>query len=118
MKTTIRRTMGAASGRMAPDDGLTIRHSRRDDAAALERLAQLDSQRARSGHLLLAEIGDELVAAVAVDGTHAIADPFRRTDHTVELLRLSLAQREGRRSGPRRWARAPRLRPRVPLVRA
>ncbi len=118
MSTTNRSTTETRSVGMAMDDGLMIRLSREEDAAAIERLAQLDSQRPPSGDLLLAEAGGELVAAVAVAGNQIIADPFRRTDHIVGLLRASLARRDGRRTGRRGWARAPRVRPRVLLARS
>lgn len=118
MHTGTRSTMETRTGRGAADDRLTIRRSRAEDAAAIERLAQLDSQRVPSGDLLLAEAGGELVAAVALTGNRVIADPFRRTDHIVELLRLSLAPRDGRRSDRRSWSRLPRVRPLVSLVRS
>ena len=47
------------------------------DLAALDRLAVLDSASPPTGDVLLAEVGDELWAAVAVDTGAAIADPFR-----------------------------------------
>lgn len=101
----------------AVEDGLMIRRSRDEDAAAIERLAQLDSQRAPSGEMILAEAGGELVAAVAVAGNQVLADPFRRTDHIVGLLRVSVAQRDARRTGRRSWSWVPRVRRRVSLVR-
>lgn len=114
MSTTDRSTTETRTVRTATEDGLVIRRSREEDAAAIERLAQLDSQRAPSGDLMLAEAGGELVAAVAVAGNQIIADPFRRTDHIVGLLQASLAQRNARRTGRRSWSRLPR----VSLVRS
>jgi hypothetical protein len=70
--------------------GITIRHSGRDDADDILRLAQLDSTRAPSGEVLLAEAGGELVAAVPLAGGRPIADPFRPTAAIVELLQLAV----------------------------
>jgi hypothetical protein len=113
-----RSTTGTREARTATEDGLMIRRSRAEDAAAIERLAQLDSQRAPTGDLMLAEAGGELVAAVAVLGNQVIADPFRPTDHIVGLLRVSAAQRDARRTGRRSWSRVPRVPRRVSLVRS
>ena len=46
---------------------LRIRQARPADAAALERLAALDSSQVPAGELLLAEVGDELWAAYSDD---------------------------------------------------
>ncbi len=102
----------------ATEDGLMIRRSREEDAAAIERLAQLDSQRAPTGELMLAEADGELVAAVALAGSQAIADPFRRTDHIVGLLRVSVAQRDALPTGRRSWWQVPRARRRMSLARS
>jgi len=56
------------------------------DAAALARLAALDSSPAPQGTVLLAEVGGELWAAVSVDDLHVVADPFRPTGELVWLL--------------------------------
>ncbi len=64
------------------------------DEDALRRLAGLDSARPLAGQKLLAEHGGSLVAAVSIDDGSTIADPFRTTADTVELLRLRAAQLE------------------------
>jgi hypothetical protein len=87
--------------------GVTIRPAFPDDAAALARLAALDSQPLPGGRLLVAEVAGELWAAVVVDGRTAIADPFRPTAEVVALLRA-----RGRQLAPRRRARL-RLAPRT-----
>ena len=85
---------------------VTIRQATASDAQAIERLAALDSTSAPPGALLLAEVGEELWAAVGIDSGTAIADPFRASGDLVELLRL----RAGRLSADRRWTlRRPRL---------
>jgi hypothetical protein len=50
------------------------------------RLAELDSRPVPAGHLLIAETGDQVVAALSMDTGAGIADPFRRTADVVDLL--------------------------------
>ena len=89
---------------------VTIRRSEAADAAAIERLAALDSASAPPGEMLLAEVGDELWAAVGLDGTAAIADPFRPSGDLVELLNFRVERIRRELAKP---ARRPRLLPRV-----
>ena len=102
---------------MGSFDDLTLRLSAPGDALALGRLAQLDSTLYDGSRVLVAEVGDELVAALPLDGGAAFADPFRRSAELVALLRLRLGQMaaaggaspvNGRRDAQRR--RAPLLR--------
>ncbi len=67
---------------------LTIRRAEPRDAGALARLAALDSSHAPVGDVLMAEVGDELRAALSVASGEIIADPFRRTAELVDLLEL------------------------------
>jgi hypothetical protein len=71
---------------------LRIRQADPVDEAAIARLAQLDSAEAPSGQVLVAETGDDLVAALPIGGGRPVADPFRRTAEAVELLRLRARQ--------------------------
>lgn len=71
---------------------IVIRLATPEDVPRLNRLAALDSQRAPRGPMLLAELGGVLQAAVALDGSRAIADPWRRTAELVVLLRLRADQ--------------------------
>ena len=71
-----------------PDMNLTIRRATAADASAVRRLAALDSAFPPTGELLLAEMGDELWAALSVDTGAAVADPFRPSRDLVELLRF------------------------------
>ena len=70
------------------DPAVVIRAARGSDGPALERLAELDSQRPLAGDLLIGERGGELVAAFSPATGRAIADPFRRTADVVALLEL------------------------------
>jgi hypothetical protein len=63
---------------------ITIRNSRPTDAAAIRRLAALDSRPVPTGDALVAEVGGEIVAVRSATG--AVADPFRPTADVVELL--------------------------------
>jgi hypothetical protein len=93
---------------------VTIRPAFPDDAAALARLAALDSARLPAGPLLVAEVEGELWAAVPLAARdRAIADPFRPSGDLVVLLRqrarqLALANRTRRRPPALRWPRADR----------
>jgi hypothetical protein len=70
----------------APPDPIVIRPATAGDAAAIERLAQLDSSPVPAGDLLLAEVAGELRAALRVPDRVVIADPFVPTDGLVDLL--------------------------------
>jgi hypothetical protein len=65
---------------------VVIRAARGSDGPALRRLAALDSADLPGGSLLIAETGDELVAALSVDTGEKVADPFRRTADVIDLL--------------------------------
>ena len=66
-----------------------IRRATIADGDALSRLAALDSARTPKGQVLIAEVADQPHAAIDIDSGKVIADPFRRTDHLVELLSVS-----------------------------
>jgi hypothetical protein len=82
---------------------LTIRRATADDAFALRRLAAIDSAYPPTGDVLLAEMGNELWAAVSIDTGAAVADPFRPSGDLVELLRFRadrVAGHDRSHSGP------------------
>jgi hypothetical protein len=70
------------------NQALTIRRAGLADTDALARLAALDSSAPPRGDSLVAQVGDELWAAVEIDSGSAIADPFRPSADLVELLRF------------------------------
>jgi len=79
---------------------VTIRYGREADAEALARLAQLDSQDAPHGAVLVGEVGGEIWAAVALSDYQVIADPFRPSGELAFLLverARQLRRHEGRR---------------------
>jgi hypothetical protein len=67
---------------------LTIRRATAADEFSVRRLSALDSSSPPTGEVLLAEMGDELWAALSVDTGAAVADPFRPSRDLVDLLRL------------------------------
>lgn len=68
-------------------DALAIRRAGPADAAALRRLAELDSAPSPApGPVLVAEVGGELRAALLLETGAAIADPFHPTAELVSLL--------------------------------
>jgi len=83
------------------DKTLTIRRADAADSSALARLAVLDSASPPTGEALLAEVGNELWAAIEVDSGTAIADPFRPSGELVDLLKLR-ASLIGERKSARR----------------
>src|SRR3954468_3113992 len=87
---------------------LRIRQARHADAAALERLAALDSSQIPTGDVLLAEVGDELWAALSIDDGHHVADPLRPSADAVVML--AHRSRQLRRAPRRRSHGGPRLR--------
>ena len=79
---------------------IMIRRSERYDLPALRRLAELDGRLLPAGSFLLAEIGDELVAAAPLDtDEEPMTDPFRPTGDVRELLRTN-ARRIRRNTAP------------------
>jgi hypothetical protein len=105
--TFMKRILGPTQVVEDHSPALTLRYAVPADAAALDRLAQLDSGHAPRGVVLVAEVGGVLWAAVSVDDHRAVADPFRPTGELVALLverARQLRRSERRRGGmPRLW---------------
>ena len=78
---------------------VTIRIAGPADARALRALEDLDSGRLPAGDVVVAEVAQEIWAAVPVAGGAAVADPFHPSAALVELLVVHAAQL---RSGARR----------------
>jgi hypothetical protein len=84
---------------MTATTDFTIRSARDADADALDRLAQLDSQRPLSGPVLLAEVAGRAIAALGLADGRATADPFLPSAPVVELLRARAQQITARPPG-------------------
>jgi hypothetical protein len=80
------------SGAETPVSRVTLRYSAAADASRLRHLAELDSATPPSGSALVAEIDGRIRAALPLDGSEPIADPFNRGKELIELLRLRAAQ--------------------------
>lgn len=65
-----------------------IRLATAQDAAALRRLAALDSARPLTGRVLIGELAGEPAAALSLKTNAAIADPFERTEELRVYLRM------------------------------
>ncbi len=83
---------------------LTIRRLDLDDAgaAALTKLAELDSHEPLAGPVIGAEVEGRLLAAISIASGDVIADPFSRTSELRALLKLRVAQLQHRRGEHRR----------------
>lgn len=64
-----------------------IRKANEDDQSALQRLAELDSQRPLSAPALIAEIRGLPAAAISLTDGRIVADPFENTAVLRQLLR-------------------------------
>jgi hypothetical protein len=80
---------------------VVIRRATAEDGPALVRLGALDSDRragqaladaAREQDVLVAEVDGHIEAALGLDGSHAVADPFRSTALHLQLLILRARQ--------------------------
>jgi hypothetical protein len=84
----------------------TLRLATDADAATLQRLADLDSQRPLDGPVLIGELHGTPVAALSLTDERAIADPFVPTAHLLATMRV-------RARGLRAVEDMPRLRDRL-----
>lgn len=75
-----------------PVTRVTLRYSSAGDRDRLRHLAELDCARPPSGLTLVAEVDGRLRAALPLDGSDPIADPFHRGCELIELLRLRASQ--------------------------
>ncbi len=75
-----------------PVTRVILRYAGAADRNGLHELAALDSADPPGGVTLVAEVDGRLRAALPLDGTQPIADPFHRGAELIELLRLRAAQ--------------------------
>lgn len=92
------RSLRAAAVRAELDTGatpvsrVTLRYAGAADADRLRALAELDSAEAPGGPSLVVEVDGRLRAALPLDGSAPIADPFHRGAELIELLRMRAEQ--------------------------
>ncbi|MFL5895348.1 MAG: hypothetical protein ACJ76Z_09550 [Thermoleophilaceae bacterium] len=79
----------------ADTEALVIRPANGEDAARLERLAQLDSAPTPSGPTLVAELDGVLVAALPLYDGAPVADPFVRSAPFLKMLEMRRTQLRG-----------------------
>lgn len=85
-------------GRATRLSTIALRLAGPSDAAAVTRLAELDSARPPAGEVLLAEVDGHAVAARSLHDGHVVATPMAATGEARELLALRAAHLG---SGPR-----------------
>ncbi len=85
----------AQAGAQTPVSRVTLRYASAADSERLRHLAELDSAEPPAGAALIAEIDGRIRAALPLDGSCPIADPFQRGAELIELLRLRAAQLGG-----------------------
>jgi hypothetical protein len=73
-------------------ESVLVRRATGGDVSRIRTLALLDCRRIGEGPYLVAEIADEMLAAMSLTDGTVVADPFRRTREAVELLRMRAAQ--------------------------
>jgi hypothetical protein len=79
---------------------LTIRRANDEDDQTLSALATVDSAPPLTGGILVAQLDGTVVAAISLKDGRSIADPFRRSADTVEILRLRRRQEQRKRPVP------------------
>ena len=79
-------------GGRTPVTRVTLRYASAADRDRLSELAELDSAPVPLDPMLVAEVDGKLRAAIPLDGSRAIVDPFHRGIELVELLRLRARQ--------------------------
>ena len=92
------------------ESSITIRAAGPHDVEALRRLAQRDSRAVPDGELLVALVGGEARAAIALASGETIADPFHRTEDLVRMLTLRGSQLHGETRQRQRASNSPVVR--------
>ena len=87
-----------------------LRPARADDERAVRDLAALDDAPPLEGPVLLAIVGGQAVAAIALDDERVVANPFVPTAHAVSLLRMRAGHLSHGSPRRRRRLRLPRVR--------
>jgi hypothetical protein len=70
------------------DPHLTVRLAASEDEPALRWLADVDSARRLTGHVLIAELEDQPRAAISLATGTVVANPFKPSADIVHVLRL------------------------------
>jgi hypothetical protein len=105
-----------AAAAVADVHRVTVRVAEPEDYEALVRLAALDSARVPQGDVVVAELAGSIQAAVPVDGSRPIANPFVPTADLVKLLELRARQLREAGYGDSQRGSVTQLSPRVRLA--
>jgi len=81
-------------------DSVAIRMARPEDDYAIARVAALDSRKAPTGRVLVAEADGEVIAALSVSNGAQAADPFSWTSEVMELMEMRAVQIAAADAGP------------------
>lgn len=81
---------------------IAIRRARPADAPLLRDLAGLDSAKPLEGPVLVAVVEGRIWAALGLDDSRVVADPFLPTAPAIELLALRVRQLRAAEGRPRR----------------
>jgi hypothetical protein len=81
-------------------DTYVIRMTTDEDARALRRLGELDSQPPLAGPALICEVNGTPAAALSLGDGRVTADPFRRTEDLVAFLRVRADARQAYQATP------------------
>lgn len=97
-----------SSSPAAPREAVVIRSARDADLPLVHELAELDAAAPLASPILVAVVDGRPWAALSLDDGRAVADPFRPSASTVELLRmradqLRAADGKHQRTSPMRW---------------
>jgi hypothetical protein len=96
---------------------LTLRRAEPADAAALDRLVELEEATPLAGDIIVAERGGAVVAALATADDRAVADIFLPTAGAVKMLRDWAAELGSPAPRPRRARRLQLVFPRMAAAR-
>ena len=86
---------------------IAIRRAQSADIGRVDVVAALDSARPLDGDVLIAEVGDEVVAAIDLHNGRAVANPWKPTAEAVRLLQLRREQLRGEMNARRSRRRHP-----------
>jgi hypothetical protein len=95
---------------------VVVRNATSTDDAGLRRLCELEGRGFNGTAVLVAEVEGEIRAALPLDGSQPLGDPFLPTDALIELLKLRaghLSPGAGRGTGVLSAARSFRRRLRL-----
>src|ERR1700728_2169229 len=76
---------------------IALRVAQADERHLVERLAALDDAPSLDGRVLVAFVDGEAVAALSLYDGRVVANPFRSTEHAVELLHVHAQSHPRRR---------------------